>query len=343
MVLMSLCMGFSVETPGASAVDESQDADLDGELDEEGEELDETDEGLESLSDEERLAAEQAQAEADKKKLDEEEANKGITQKNFADRIAEIQAKNDAKLAEAIQKLEAKVQERQQAEVKPFVDLTPAQVDQINANYLDAVAHKAELELAVKEGDRSPQILAELRKAEKWISDTETWYRDNEAKKTEWTAKQGEVQKMQAEQQEKATRLQTTSDVFREARNIPQDVWDQASIWFSEQLKGNKELGLKFQAAYQKGDVHAVEFAHDYCTEHMGKGAEEALKAKEAAKTKLAPGVSGTNVAATQGADMKMLRELYAKAQKSGEERDLSAFTRAKAKAGITGSIFAKR
>jgi len=332
-----LMLGNLEGLDAAASEDDDQDADLGGNLGEEGEEgADAPDEETDPDADPEEADAEQP----DKK---DEEENKGIKQKSFEERLKEIEEKNEAKIAEAIQKLQQQTTERVEAEKKPFVDLTAAQVDQLNGNYLDIIAHKADLEEAIRAGDRSMETVTALRAAEKFIHDTETWYADNEAKKAEWTEKQGQSAKLQAEAKERSDRLATAADVFREASNIPQDVWDQASVWFESQLKANKILGLEFADAYRlKGDMGAVKFAHDYCNEHMGKEAEAVLKQKQEAKTKLAPGVTGSN-GKTAEADMKTLRELHAKAQKSGTEEDFLAFTNLKTKLGIKGSMNSKR
>lgn len=301
----------------AAAVAEISDADPEGDQNEEKE-------GAEAPADEVDPDADQeegAEAETAEK---ETEAPKGIKQKSLEERVTELA---DKRFAEHQAKIENAAKERLEADQKPFIELSAEQTDKLNENYVDAVARKGDLLEAIRLGDRSPETIVELRKAEKWILETETWYADNEAKKAEWTAKQGDTAKQQAESLERSTRLATTAEVFREAKSIPQDAWDEAARWFNEQLAADKVLSLKFADAYRlKGDVAAVEFAHDYCTEHMGKGAEDALKQKLEAKTKLAPGITGKGVT-PEGPD---LGKLLKTAQKSGTEEDYLAYVEAK-------------
>lgn len=324
-----------------AAAGEAETADADQQGEEVEQEAGEGEEGLDTQSEEDASAAEQGAVDAENTDQKEDEGKKGIKQKSLEERAAEIAEK---KLAEVLTKREQEAQQRLEAEKKPFVELTPEQTATLNTNYVEAVARKAELEELIRIGDRSQSTIIELRKVEKWINDTEKWYADNEAKKVEWEAKQKESEqertRLETEQREKAVRLQTASDVFRESKGIPQDAWDQGSQWFFEQLNQDKVLALKFADAYRRGDVAAVEFAFDYFTEHMGKAEDAALEQKKEAKTKLAPAVTGSVV---PEADMKQLKELHAKAQKSGSEEDYLAFTALKNKLGVRGSIFAKK
>lgn len=320
--------------------DDALDADQEDDLDEEYAE-DEQDPDAAAGEDEAADADQQGEGEQDKstEKDEEGQAKQGIKQKTLEERASEIAEK---KVSEALAKLNLETQERLESEKKPFVELSPAQVDQLNENYVEAVSRRAELEEQIRLGDRSPATIAELRKAEQWIQKTEAWYADNEKKKAEWEAGKQDYQKKAAEVQERTQRLETAAEVYRESLNIPQDVWDQSSLWFAEQLKVDKVLSLEFADAYRlKGDIGAVKFAHEYCDKHMGKKEEEALQKRQEAKGKLLNTNAGQN--RNQDADLKSLQALHAKAQKSGSEEDYATFLSAKKKAGITGSIYTRR
>lgn len=306
----------------AAGEDEALDADQEGNLGEGA------DEGADAPADEADPDADpEEEGEAEQPTEKEKEEAKGPKKKSFEERMLEIEAKNEAKIAEAISNLNKQTTERIEADKKPFTELNQSDNDRIDSNIADAVAYKLDLEEAIRGGDRSTQVISELAKTEKWITDTKAWRLENEQKRVEWTAKQGETQKQLAEQQERSARLGTAAEVYREAKNIPHDIWDQSSLWFAEQLKTDKVLGLKFADAYRlKGDVGAVEFAHDYCNEHMGKKAEAALVQKKEAKTKLAPGVTKQGNA-PEGPDLKKLLKA---AQDSGSEEDFLAYVEAK-------------
>jgi hypothetical protein len=247
-------------------------------------------------------------------------------QTTLEERANQIAEKTLAKWREEQAEITRQATARIEADKKPFVDLTPEQSNQINSDYLSAVTRKVELEEAIRLGDHEADTILALRQTEKWIRDTEAWFSDNESKKAEWTKKQGETTRQQAEAAERAQRLETTANVYREQHKIPADVWETSSQWFSEQLKTDKVLGLRFSDAYRlHGDVGAVEFAHKYCTENMGKTAEDALKQKEKAKLTLAPGVTAQGK--TTAPDLKALLKA---AQKSGSEEDYLAFSAAK-------------
>lgn len=233
----------------------------------------------------------------DEANKDEVNKDKGAHQTTLEERAAEIAQKEIQKFRQEQAEIERQTAERLKAAEKPFVDLTPEQSTKLNSDYMQAVSDKLDLEEKIRLGDRDPATILALRQTEKWIHDTEAWFADNQAKKAEWTKKKGETEQLQAAQREKAQRLETTADVYRQANNIPQDVWDQSSQWFAEQLKTDKVLGLKFADAYRlHGDVGAVEFAHKYCTENMGKKAEADIEQKNTAKQNLAPGVSSSAV-----------------------------------------------
>lgn len=261
--------------------------------------------------------------------------DKGAHQTTLEERAAQIAEK---KAAEEIAKFKAETEARLEAEKKPFVDLTPEQAERLNSDYLAASGRKIDLQeeykLAETDADKA-RILTEIRKIDKWLGDTENWYAQNEAKKAEWLKGQQQRETQQKESQERAHRLETTAEVFRESKGIPKEVWDTSSLWFAEQLKTDKLLGAKFADAYRlHGDVGAVEFAFNYCNEHMGKKEETAIKEKEEAKKKLSPGV--TSVVQKVNANPE-LKALLTKAQKSGSEEDYLAYVQAKRKAGLKG------
>ncbi|KAB0668948.1 hypothetical protein F6V30_14010 [Oryzomonas sagensis] len=322
----------------AAADGEAADADQQGNQGEEadyGADTQDDESNLDADQDEEGDADETTDQEADQ--AAEEEKKKGLVQTPLEERAAQIAEK---KVAEALTKererIESETRARLEAEQKPFVDLSPEQTTRINNDYLAACERREELRelfrLTEDPADKT-QYLSELRRTEKWISDTEAWYADNEAKKAEWTKKQESVTALQRDNAERGKRLEATAETFREAKGIPQDAWDESSKWFADQVKIDKLLGAKFADVYRlHGDVAAVEFAFNYCNEHMGKAAQEELDKKEQAKNKLSPGVSAVPQKSGPNPELK---KLLAKAQQSGSEEDYLNYVNAARKAGV--------
>jgi hypothetical protein len=339
--------GAAGDAAGATGADQSG---TQGEGADEGAEAQDDDLDPDADPDDEGDADESTDQEAADKLAAEEEAKKGIVQKTLDERVAELAQKEIdkalAKFKEDQDKINKETEERLAAEKKPFVEMTPAQSAQLNADYTAATVRKLELAEQIRlETDPAAQAAAvvELRNVETWIKNTETWYANNEAAKAKWTSENAEREKQTAAAKERVTRLITTADVFRQQMNIPQDAWDAGSVWFANQMKENKILKQEFDDAYRlHGDVACVKFAHDYITKNMGKDAQSALEQKLNAKEKLPPGGGAGAATSTSETVLKGLRGLHAKAQASGEEADFTRFAAAKRKAGITGSIYAK-
>lgn len=266
----------------------------------------------------------------------EENKDRGAHQTTLEERAGAIARKEIERFKEEQAEIERQTRERLEAEKKPFVDLTPEQSEKLEADYLAATERKLELQELFRLSDdprEKAQYLAEFRRTEKWIDETERWYADNETKKAEWKNRNEATQTRTQEIERRSRELETTAEVYRESKNIPQDVWDNASKWFETQLKGDKLLGAKFADAYRlQGNVGAVEFAYNYAVENMGKKAEEEKQKREESKTKLTPGVTSTMHKVSADPNLK---KLYDKAQKSGSEEDFLAYVEAKRKAGV--------
>lgn len=260
----------------------------------------------------------------------EETKDKGAHQTTLEERAAQIAEK---KVAEAMEKLrleretiERETAERLKAQEKPFVDLTEEQAARLNDDYTSAVVRVAELQELIRLGDRTQETVTELRKAEKWIRETEAWYADNEAKKTAWQKEQKEAEARRLQIAEQSQRLEITAETFRVHHKIPQDVWDASSKWFAEQLRAQPLLAEKFRDAFRRGNVEAVEFAHNYCVEHMGKKEETLLEQKKKAKEALAPAMTG-HVKASKEDLAKLLK---AAQDNPDDEEKYLAYCRAK-------------
>jgi hypothetical protein len=294
---MMMLLGIEPEAGADTQTDTAEDQGNPGD-DAEGADTQETDSAESQTSEADETESQETEEGTEENK--DNSQDKGAHQTTLEERAGQIAEK---KIAEALEKdraerqrIETETQERLKAQEKPFIDLTPEQSAKINEDYTSAVAHVAELQELLRLGDRSTETVLDLRKTEKWIRDTEAWYADNEAKKAAWTKTQGETAARQAAIAEQSQRLEATAEVYREAQKVPQNVWDESSKWFAEQLKTDRLLGEKFADAYRKGNVDAVDFAYKYCLEHMGKKEAAAIEQKTAAKQNLAPGLTSTAV-----------------------------------------------
>lgn len=301
-----------------------------------------------SLAEESELDGEETESQ-EPEDGSEEQKKKGSHQTTLEERAEQLAEKKVqaalAKFKEEQAEIEKRVNEKLEADKKPYVELSQTDVDRLNANYAAAYERKLELEELFRfesdPGEKS-KLLVDLRRTEKWLVDTENWYSANETKKAEYLKTKEQIESDTAHAKEQAQRLETTAEVFRTAHKIPEHVWEASSNWFAEQLKNDPVLQLKFKDAYRlQGDVAAVEFAHNYCQENMGKAAEKAKEQKTEAKNKLSPGITGHVTVSNEVMDS--LKALHSKAKKSGSEEDFLAFQDAKRKAGITGSIFKGR
>lgn len=283
-------------------------------------------EGVEDVEEEEEnQTTDQESAEGDT------EGEKGH-KKTLNERVKELAAKE---VAEALAKervereaIEQQTKERLKAEEKTFVELSETQVIELNESYAAAISQVAELHELIRLGDKSPETIVQLRKAEKWIRDTEAWYADNETKKSEWEAKTAERTKAQTEIADRSKRLQTTSDVFRESKGIPQDVWDQGSKQFYEVLQADKVVAMEFAEAYRlKGDVGAVKFAYEWM-ESRGEEAKKANTSRDKAKDNSLGGKSQTTAGAVTVKTWSDYDKLPGKQQIAWAEKNPKAFDR---------------
>jgi hypothetical protein len=211
---------------------------------------------------------------------EEQSKDKGSHQKTFEERMAEIERKNEEKLARM---LEEKLAERK-PEAPPFI---PVDYDAYDAHIASLVEAEEELRSQISlNPEEKVQLVRQLREVRGKREELETAFLENEKKRLAWEKQSGEQQRQQEVINSINKAIADASPVVRDGMGIDPAVWDAGEKWFMEQRRVNPLLDAEYRERCFNGPFQALKWAAQYVKENMGKAAEAAKQQREQGKEK---------------------------------------------------------
>lgn len=251
--------GEDADSDGLSTSEEDdQDADLDAEEDED------TDDSTSQETDESG------------------EGKKGLKQKKFDERVAEVAAKI----------VEEKLAAKQTAEAQEAPDFAPPEmVRSVKLNIVRKQAMIRELEADIDlEGDEvDPDKVDQLLALQDFVTEARQALKENEQKEKAWKERQA-AKRVQTDNGDAIRKeLDDTAELYRAEMQINPATWDKMGKWFEQQINTKPLLVTEFNDIYaKKGKVAAIRFAHEYAVKNMGQKTKQVNEQKEKSKTKAA-------------------------------------------------------
>lgn len=245
-------------------------------------------------------AENQGQSDASSQEAEETvtEGNKdrGKHQTTLEERAVQLAEK---RFAEMQARFEQELHAKQINEKLPFI---PVDMQKVNAHLADMFAH---IEDAKLQGD-----LVTALDLEDQVRELRASLKENESKRKEWESQRTRQQQEQEFQQARFKRIDESAEFYRTQRNIPQEAWDAAGRWISEQFQKDPILGKHFaELIDRQGEMAAFKWAEEYCNANMGAGAKADKAAKDAAKQSL-PSTTGTSASSKAITDWNSLMAL---------------------------------
>lgn len=209
---------------------------------------------------------EQVQEEKGPKKLTAAERIQQLVEQRNQDRIA-FEAR--------VRDLEARFQQQPQQQQSDYIELTPDVQARLNNTFANLEQQRIDAEL---EGDYL-KALEYRKQAEQLFKGLE----ENEKKKAAYVEK-----RQMAEREQRAVQdLNQRAELYRQQYAIPQEVWQDATVWFNDQCKTNPVLAQHYRdMADRQGPMAAIDWAVRYVANERSKPAQEAIQNKEEAKKK---------------------------------------------------------
>lgn len=184
-----------------------------------------------------------------------------------------------------LDRIEQELQAKAQPQPEPdFIEITPAVMNQINGRLAALNEAKTEAEL---KGDYFSAV-----QAQKEIDAIYSGYQENQRRFSEAQQKQqAEADRRRMVEQTSVT-FNVKAEQFRQAMNIPPDVWQAGGDWFAQQCSSNPVVGNEFIEIHQRqGETAAIRHAYNYYLEHGPHNqVAEKTQQKEAAKAKTVGG-----------------------------------------------------
>lgn len=212
--------------------------------------------------------------------------DEGKYKKNASERIRELVERSKSAEKE-LNNLKSKFEEsqrKQEAAEKPYYELDMSRLESDLASMTEQV-EDLKLEGKILEAVKIQRNIDTLLEA----------VDKNENSKAEWLAKQSERATAETKAQARVVELDDAARFYQKEMKIPTDVWDASGLWLKNEMEAKPLVGKKFSEIFDRqGAVAAIEWAHQYTLEHMGKGAKEAKSKKEDAKKILVGGQSNT-------------------------------------------------
>lgn len=249
----------------AGAVPASQAAESDGQVEQQG---------ATSTPTEAVTPVEQA-AESVDGKNDEQNPDKGTHQTTFEERVTQLAEKRAAEIAE---QKSAEFQRQFEQRWQESQRLQPLDMQAVNANIATMVEAIDEAKL---DGNmlRALDIEDQLRDYRAKVKQYEEGYSESERRREQ-------EQRQQADFHTRLNRISDAAEFYREQQQITPEAWKTAGDWLVKEFETKPLVARKFiEAATTRGETFAIEWAHQYVTEHMGRAAEADKQAKEAAKS----------------------------------------------------------
>lgn len=249
------------------------------------EEQEEVEEEVSEETEEEETSEEEASAE---EAVEEEEEDHKKSANERIRELVERSKKAEKELNELRSQFEAEQKQKEYLN-KPFLELD---MDRIEADIAKTYEHIDEL--------KDAGHYAEAAREQKKIVDLLNAIDENDKIKATWMQEQEARKSIETQTQERIKSIDEAANFYQKQKQIPDDVWQAGGIWLNEQFQNDPILGKKFADIVDKqGPIFAIEWAHTYTVENMGKAAEQAKQKKEEAKKKLVGGATQTGTVAT--------------------------------------------
>lgn len=260
--------GGNVSTPEDAASVSGEELESQPETEGEGEESEETEEGGEEEEKPKKLTANE--------RIQQLVAEKNALKDQLSETATRIQALED--------QFKAKVETQQ----PDYIEITPDVTVRIND-------HLAHLRQQQAEAEQSGNYLAAVQ-AQKEIEQIYNGLQENENRRQQAALKQQEA----AKGNQIAQALDQRAEFYRQANNIPAEVWHEGGNWFTKQCETDPILRQKFVDLVHFGSpMAAIEFAANYVQQNMSAPADKAKAQREQAKSKV-PSGGGNSSAATK-------------------------------------------
>ena len=222
---------------------------------------------------------EEAESEEPKRKLTAQERIQQLAnQKN--ELKAELE-REKARLDRIEQELKQQAAPRQQPD---YIEITPTVMAQINDRLAALNEAKTEAEL---KGDFFTAV-----QAQKEIDAIFSGYQENQRRVAEAQQRhQAEADRQRMVEQTSHT-FNQKAEQFRQAMNIPADVWQAGGDWFAKTCETDPLVGNEFIEIHQRqGETAAIRFAYNHYLEHGPQNqVAEKQQQKQAAKSKAVGG-----------------------------------------------------
>lgn len=249
-----------------------------------------SEEGEESETPEEAPAeTEEAEEEPKRKLTAQERIQQLANQKN------ELKAELEREKAR-LDRIESELQQRAQPQPEAdYIQITPQVMSQINERLAALNEAKTEAEL---KGDYFSAV-----QAQKEIDAIFSGYQENQRRLTEAQQKQQAEAERQRQVEQTSNAFNYKAEQFRQAMNIPPDVWQAGGDWFAKQCETNPVIGNEFIEIHQRqGETAAIRYAYNHYLEN---GPQNQVTAKQQQKEQAkAKTVGGGQKPATAGDDL---------------------------------------
>lgn len=252
------------------------------------EQIEEQVEVEEEVSEEEVETEEEEEESSAEEVVEEEEEDHKKSANERIRELVERSKKAEKELQDLRSQFEAEQKQKEYLN-KPFFELD---MDRVEADIALTYERIDELKLEGK--------YSEAAREQKRIVDLLTAIEENDKVKAEWMQKQEVRKSEETKVQERLKSIDEAAAFYQKQKQIPDEVWQDAGVWLNEQFQKDAILGKKFADIVDKqGPIFAIEWAHTYTVENMGKAAEQTKQKKEEAKKKLVGGATQTGTVAT--------------------------------------------
>lgn len=252
------------------------------------EQIEEQVEVEEEVSEEEVEIEEEEEASAEEVVEEEEEEDHKKSANERIRELVERSKKAEKELQDLRSQFEAEQKQKEYLN-KPFLELD---MDRIEADIAKTYEHIDDL--------KTEGRYAEAAREQKKIVDLLNAIDENDKIKATWMQEQEVRQSAEIKTQERIKSIDEAANFYQKQKQIPDDVWQAGGVWLNEQFQKDPILGKKFADIVDKqGPIFAIEWAHTYTVENMGKAAEQTKQKKEEAKKKLVGGATQTGTIST--------------------------------------------
>jgi hypothetical protein len=249
-------------------------------VDTEEETLEQSAEETDNVSEDEGETGDEDERTDEEKEEDTESAKVVKVDANTRVQEALTLAKEATERANKLQAEFEALKSAQEAAVKPFDELTLAEVNSVVETMED------EIQKLREDGHKFEAALAN-KKLNEYLSYVE----DNEKKREEWENKKNSATVDKTTVDSRIEDMKKAAAFYREQRKIPEETWEQAGIFLNDFFTKNPLEGRKFaELAERQGPMAAFEYGEKLIVENVAKQVEAEKKRKETSKDKTVGG-----------------------------------------------------